>query len=91
MTEHLDVDEGTVAMRIEHLAGDIPDLIADGEDHLGSRVVAEFGFVDFQPHPFLTLAVGDDLGFGESAHGMVFQFSSVLPASLHMAMIAASA
>jgi hypothetical protein len=68
VTEHVDIDESPIAVRIEHLAGDFSDLVADGKHHLGCRVVAEFGFVDFQPQALGALAAGEDFGFGEVAH-----------------------
>lgn len=69
MTQHTDVDEGSVAMRIEYLAGDPADPVADGEDHLGRGVVEQLGLVDLQPQALQALAVGKDLGFREVGHG----------------------
>ncbi len=65
----IEVDQPSVPRRVVDATGDIPDLMADGKYHLGSRVVMEIGTVDFQPQALGALAVGDDLGFGEVTHG----------------------
>ena len=41
-------------------AGDVADLVADGEGLFAAGVVLEFGAVEFEPEPFGALAKGDD-------------------------------
>ena len=46
-TKLVNVDEHACAVGIVDLLSEFSYLIADGKDHLGCRVISEFGLVDF--------------------------------------------
>ncbi len=69
MSQLINVDEDPGALGIVDGSGDVADLIANFENHLGSRIIAQLRLVNFQPQTLWALPEGDDLGLGEISHG----------------------
>lgn len=67
----------TPSPRIADLPRNLTDVVPGLKTRLGCcRVHAELGTADFEPEPLRTLPVGDDLGFGEGRHGVIFHSES---------------